>query len=114
MGVSGRDRSKVLRAFRRRGSEDRTRTVQLSSDRLLFESGDDLPYESTVELSIAWPARLNDTVGLQLWIRGRTVRSQNSCTVVEIERHEFRTHCERSARTNGRAHKSLRPFATTT
>jgi hypothetical protein len=90
------------------------RTVQLSSDRVLFESGDDLPHESTVELSIAWPARLNDTVGLQLWIQGRTVRSQNSCTAVEIERHEFRTQYGSSTRTNGRAHKSLWAFATIT
>jgi hypothetical protein len=83
------------------------RTVSLSSGSILFESGEELPRESSVELFIAWPALLNGTVGLQLWVFGRTVHSQDRCTAVEIMRHHFRTRRVRSHE-DGRAGRGLR------
>ena len=40
---------------------------------------------------IAWPARLENAVALQLFVRGRTVRSRDRLITVEIQRYEFRT-----------------------
>jgi hypothetical protein len=71
------------------------RTIRLASTCVQFESGDRLPPEMKVEISIAWPARLNNAVSLQLYLLGRTVRSPEHCITVEIQRHEFRTRRER-------------------
>ena len=67
------------------------RTVRLSSASIQFESEDYLPPGSTVEVLIAWPARLEYGVALQLFVRGRTVRSRDSLITLEIQRYEFRT-----------------------
>jgi len=67
------------------------RSVNLSAGGLLFDSDAGLPVGSTVEVSVAWPARLNDTVWLKLWLVGHIVRSQGTLTAVRTMRHEFRT-----------------------
>jgi hypothetical protein len=67
------------------------RTARLSCSSVAFDTQDRLQPGGTVELFIAWPARLNNAVGLQLWIRGRTMHSADSHTVVEILRYNFRT-----------------------
>jgi hypothetical protein len=67
------------------------RSVNISTGGVLFDSAAELPVGSTVEVSIAWPARLNDTVSLKLWLAGQIVRSQGTRTAVRITRHEFRT-----------------------
>ncbi|HJT86784.1 MAG TPA: PilZ domain-containing protein, partial [Bryobacteraceae bacterium] len=67
------------------------RTVNLSSSGVLFESDEALPSGITVHLWIRWPVRLNDAVLLNLFIVGRTVRSQGNHTAVRFVRHEFRT-----------------------
>ena len=66
-------------------------TVNISSNGVLIQTADALPKGVKVELSIAWPARLNHTVGLKLHVTGQTVRTQGSCTAVMIRRHTFRT-----------------------
>ena len=67
------------------------RTVNISARGVLFQSTRALPVGEPVELSIAWPARLDDTVRLQLCIKGRTVRSNSNSTAVQIQRYGFRT-----------------------
>ena len=67
------------------------KTVNFSSCGILFESQHALPAGMDIELSMAWPARLGGSVALTLWVSGRTVRSQDKCTAVEILRHVFRT-----------------------
>ena|ERR1035437_645315 len=67
------------------------RTVNMSASGVLFQSTRALPVGESVELSIAWPARLDGTVHLQLCIKGRTVRSRSDSTAVQIQRHGFRT-----------------------
>ena len=79
------------------------RTVRLSSASVQFESGDYLPPESTVEIFIAWPAQLENAVALQLYVRGRTVRSQDHSVTVEILRYEFRTRRKRSPEVSDQA-----------
>jgi hypothetical protein len=45
-----------------------------------------------MELSISWPAQLNNQCALQLVARGRVVRSsERGQAAVEIEQYEFRT-----------------------
>jgi PilZ domain len=68
-----------------------TCTVNISSSGVLFESDDSIRLGMEIELSIAWPARLNNEVGLQLCATGRTVRVQDNCTAVKFLHHEFRT-----------------------
>jgi hypothetical protein len=81
----------------------RGRTVRLSSASVQFVSGDYLPPESTVEIFIPWPAQLENAVALQLYVRGRTVRSQDPLITVEIQRYEFRTRRMRSLEVSDQA-----------
>ena len=67
------------------------RTVNMSASGVLFKSTHALPVGGDVELSIAWPAQLDNKVRLQLCIIGRTVWSGNNSTAVQIQRYEFRT-----------------------
>jgi hypothetical protein len=67
------------------------RTVNMSANGVLFQSTHALPVGEDVELSIAWPAQLDNKVRLQLCIIGRTVWSGDNFTAVQIKRYEFRT-----------------------
>jgi hypothetical protein len=75
----------------------RGRTVRLSSTCVQFECTDHLPEQSNVEISIVWPARLDNGVGLKLWVVGHTIPSKDHSIVVEIQRSEFRTRSERAS-----------------
>lgn len=79
------------------------RTVRLSSACVQFECADYLPEQSKVEISIVWPARLENGVGLKLCVFGRTVSSQDHTIVVEIQRYQFRTRSERASRVSAPA-----------
>ena len=67
------------------------RTVNISSSGILFRSDAGLAAGREIEISIEWPAPLDDAVGLRLRITGRTVRRQDDCTAVILGRYEFRT-----------------------
>jgi len=45
-----------------------------------------------LELSISWPAQLNNKCALKLMARGRVVRFEEGCAAIEIQQYEFRTH----------------------
>ena len=66
-------------------------TVNVSSGGVLIETSDPPPEGLPIELSIAWPARLNVNVPLGLHIVGRTVRREGDRWAVTIEQHQFRT-----------------------
>jgi hypothetical protein len=66
-------------------------TVNMSSGGLLVDTVERLPRGVGIELSIAWPARLNNLTALKLQVIGRTVRTQGNCTAVVIRHCEFRT-----------------------
>jgi hypothetical protein len=76
----------------------RAKTVNLSSTGLLFKCGAALPSDRRIMVSVAWPVLLAPDVGLALHITGRTVRAQDNCTAVRIEKYEFHV---RSARLGG-------------
>jgi hypothetical protein len=65
--------------------------VNLSSCGVLFEAQDPLPLGKRIELSIAWPARLDENAGLTLRVIGRIVRTEENLVSVAFSHYEFRT-----------------------
>ena len=63
----------------------------MSSSGILFTTESGLAAGQRVELSVSWPARLNDIVPLQLVTVGRLVRVEGSQAAIAIERWEFKT-----------------------
>jgi len=68
-----------------------SKTFNISSKGILFETDIDLPVGKRVELSISWPALLNEHCRLKMIAVGRIVRAENGKAAVLIQRHEFRT-----------------------
>jgi len=66
-------------------------TLNMSSSGILFTTESGLGSGQRVELSVSWPARLDDRVPLQLVTVGRLVRVQAGHAAVAIERWVFKT-----------------------
>lgn len=71
-------------------SAGRGETAMMSSSRVVFESETGLPPGILVELSVTWPVRLAEGVGLVLNVFGRIVRTSGNSVTLDILRHEFR------------------------
>lgn len=67
------------------------KTVNISSSGVLFTSGHILLPGRRLELSISWPAQLNNKCALKLVARGRVVRFEEGRAAIEIQQYEFRT-----------------------
>ncbi len=67
------------------------KTLNMSSAGVLFTADQQLVPGKRMELSITWPAQLNNKCALKLVARGRLVRSQNGTAALEIQQYEFRT-----------------------
>ena len=67
------------------------RTINISSTGVLFTTEHMLVPGRRLELSISWPAQLNDRCALKLVARGRVVRLEPGRTAIEIQQYEFRT-----------------------
>jgi len=67
------------------------RTVNLSSSVIHIATETAVPIGFDIEVLIAWPARIDERVPLNLHVRGRTLRAEGNRTAVEIRHHEFRT-----------------------
>jgi hypothetical protein len=65
------------------------RTINLSTGGILFQSEQTLTPGMRIELTIAWPARLNDSIDLNLCVSGRVARTDGKLHVVRIREHEF-------------------------
>src|ERR1700674_3736059 len=65
------------------------RTVNLSKSGILFESEQMLPAGTEMEVSIAWPVRLRDTVALNLCVSGQIAWSLAERHALTILRYEF-------------------------
>lgn len=94
----GSDRFPLEREVRysvmnRRGGDEtgEGRTINMSSSGVLITSSQMLLPGRRLELSISWPAQLNNKVALKLVARGRVVRFEQGRAAVEIQQYEFRT-----------------------
>lgn len=67
------------------------RTLNLSSSGLAFVTESDLPVGAYMEVSIAWPAMLENRCPLQLIGFGRVLRSEGGTVATSLEQYEFRT-----------------------
>ncbi|MCC7017978.1 MAG: PilZ domain-containing protein [Rhodospirillales bacterium] len=67
------------------------KTLNISSGGVLFTTETQLPKGERVELSVSWPAQLNDSLPLKLVALGRLVRCEESKAALAIERYEFKT-----------------------
>ncbi len=73
------------------------KTVNISSSGVLFTTEHVLLPGRRLELSISWPAQLNNKCALKLVARGRVVRFEDGRTAMEIQQYEFRTQSSQAA-----------------
>lgn len=66
------------------------RTVNFSRTGILFEAEQPLPVGTEVEVSVAWPVRLDNAVAINLYISGQVARSISGHNAIRILDHEFR------------------------
>ena len=66
------------------------RVVNISSKALAFHTDSPIESGTRLNVSMAWPAKLDDTV-LRLAFEGTVLRVRDTLVVVSIERTEFRT-----------------------
>ena len=71
------------------------RLLDISSKGIRFTTQRGLTPGTLVEVSMNWPALLDDTCGLKLTIYGVVVRSDPSFAAARIEQYEFRTRASR-------------------
>ena len=71
--------------------EATSETLNISSKGLLFTSNDPLQPGQLVQVSVDWPARLENQVPLKLVAEGRIVRNMDGQTAMRIDKYEFRT-----------------------
>ena len=67
------------------------RTVNMSSTGVLFTTDHLLIPGRRLEVSISWPAQLNNRCALRLVARGRVVRFDDGRAAMEIQQYEFKT-----------------------
>jgi hypothetical protein len=67
------------------------KTINISSSGVLFTSEHLLLPGRRLEISISWPAQLNNQCALKLVARGRVVRFEDGRAAMEIQQYEFRT-----------------------
>jgi hypothetical protein len=67
------------------------KTLNISSSGVLFTSDHDLPVGTRLEVSISWPAQLNEKCFLNLVARGRVTRHNKGQLALQIQQYEFRT-----------------------
>ena len=66
-------------------------TLNISSAGILFTTPKVLLPGRRLEVSVSWPAQLNQKCALRLVARGRIVRYQDGLAAMEIQQYEFRT-----------------------
>jgi PilZ domain len=87
------EREVRYRVLNKRGGDESGdgRTINISSSGVLFTSESILLPGRRLELSISWPAQLNNKCALKLVARGRVVRFEQGRAAIEIQQYEFRT-----------------------
>ncbi len=87
------ERELRYRVLSKRGAEEVGEgiTVNISSSGVLFTTKHLLVPGRRMEVSINWPAQLNNKCALRLVARGRVVRFEEGLVALEIQQYEFRT-----------------------
>jgi hypothetical protein len=67
------------------------KTINMSSNGILFTTERSLSLGERLEVSVNWPAQLDNKCPLKLVTTGRVVRSDEGQAAIAIERYEFRT-----------------------
>ena len=67
------------------------KTLQMSNTEVVFTTDNQIEPGTKLEISVAWPAVLNDRVLLQLVVTGEIVRREGSTVTATIRKHDFRT-----------------------
>ena len=67
------------------------RTLNMSSSGVLFTVESPLTPGHRVELSVDWPAKLNESCRLKLVALGKVVRLEANAAAIQIEKYDFRT-----------------------
>jgi hypothetical protein len=67
------------------------KTVNMSSNGVLFTTERALAVGERLEVAVKWPAQLDNKCPLKLVTTGRVVRSDGDRAAIAIERYEFRT-----------------------
>jgi hypothetical protein len=75
-------------------------TLNISSKGLLFPTEEPLQPGQLLQVSVDWPARLENQVPLKLVAEGRIVRNQNGLAAMRIDKYEFRTRRAKAQNTN--------------
>jgi DNA-binding NarL/FixJ family response regulator len=71
-------------------------TLNISSKGLLFATEEALQPGQLLQVSVDWPARLENQVPLKLVAEGRIVRNLNGLAAMRIDKYEFRTRRTRA------------------
>jgi hypothetical protein len=67
------------------------KTVNMSSNGVLFTTERPLAVGQRLEVTVNWPMLLDNKCALKLVTTGRVVRSESGVAAIAIERYEFRT-----------------------
>jgi hypothetical protein len=80
--------------------EAASETLNISSKGLLFATDEALQPGQLLQVSVDWPARLENQVPLKLVAEGRIVRNVNGQAAMRIDKYEFRTRRLKSTSTD--------------
>ncbi len=72
------------------------KTLDMSSGGVLFTTDQPLSTGNRVEISVNWPAQLDNACPLKLVALGRVVRTEGMKVAIAIEKYEFRTQGSRA------------------
>jgi hypothetical protein len=84
-------------------------TLNFSTSDIQFTTEGQLPVGSSIEISVDWPAQLNDHCALRFVATGRVVRAEPGRAAVEIQRHEFKTRAKAAANRAGSPEGAVQP-----
>jgi DNA-binding NarL/FixJ family response regulator len=82
-------------------------TLNISSKGVLFATEEPLQPGQLLQVSVDWPARLENQVPLKLVAEGRIVRNVNGLAAMRIDKYEFRT---RRIKAQNTAASGAQPF----
>jgi hypothetical protein len=71
-------------------------TLNMSSSGMLLKVESLLPIGQKIEVSVDWPAQLNEHCGLKLVALGKVIRSSAEEAAVSIDKYDFRTRATKA------------------